>query len=162
MPNHIANIIKACGPDTDAIFKYISNGDKVIDFDKIAPEPDKIKHEDSRYMTDASVSWRRLYWGTKWNAYDQKRINDFSIEFSTAWNHPFPIIKKISQLYPTVEFFVRFASEDLGYDCGSYTMTNGEIISKNILEYSRASVIFAAEMNGLISDIEQILKDREL
>ena len=71
--------------------------------------------------------WSIESWGTKWNSYD----NDFSklntVNFKTAWSMPEPIMKKLSELFPKVEFEWKWADEDKGNNCGIWTFENGEL-----------------------------------
>ena len=76
--------------------------------------------------------WCIENWGTKWNAYEQpdKRNTDDTIYFQTAWSCPFPIIKKLSTIFPDIEFEIAWADENLGYNLGIRIFKNGEIISE--------------------------------
>lgn len=76
------------------------------------------------------LDFSRKVWGTKWNAYNQSvniNGNQSKAKFDTAWSHPFPVIKKLSEQFPEEEIKVNYASEDIGYDCGFYSITNGQI-----------------------------------
>lgn len=76
--------------------------------------------------------WCVNNWGTKWNAYDFMQIDSNSISFQTAWSTPENIIRALSQKYPSLQFEVKFADENFGYNVGEYTYENGEIIKENI------------------------------
>lgn len=78
--------------------------------------------------------WRRENWGTKWNADDQ---NDHDprdgeppcIGFSTAWNAPHPVVRKLAEMFPDIEITHHWADEDRGYNCGSAVYgTDGECV----------------------------------
>lgn len=76
------------------------------------------------------LKWSRNHWGTKWNAYDSDIEKSFrSVKFNTAWSSPFQLITSLSQKFPTAEIMVEYADEDLGNNCGYYTMLNGVILS---------------------------------
>lgn len=80
--------------------------------------------------------WNVEHWGTKWNAYGQSENGHpqgaTRFTFETAWNHPDKLIKKMSEKNPAVEFSIKYADEDTGSNCGSYTIINGEVSNKNI------------------------------
>lgn len=71
--------------------------------------------------------WAYNNWGTKWNAYIiEDRGNE--IQFDTAWSTPYPVIEKLSEMFPDATFSVTYADEDIGQNCGRYTLENGEQI----------------------------------
>ena len=80
--------------------------------------------------------WSNDHWGTKWNAYGQPdggfENDDTAFEFETAWSHPFGLIEQLSKRNPAVTFAVEFADEDIGSNCGSYTIKNGELLAQDI------------------------------
>ncbi|MBD1572913.1 hypothetical protein HC725_06415 [Vibrio sp. S17_S38] len=80
------------------------------------------------------MDFARNAWGTKWNAYDQSaEINtDCKVTFDTAWSHPAPVILFISKKFPNSVIKVNYADEDLGSNCGFYTIQNGNITTQNI------------------------------
>jgi Ferredoxin-like domain in Api92-like protein len=73
--------------------------------------------------------WSIENWGTKWNAYGQndKRNTHSEIYFETAWSAPVPVIKKLSELFPHVEFELTYADEDTGSNAGILKFKNGNI-----------------------------------
>lgn len=78
-----------------------------------------------------SMDFARKVWGTKWGAYDCS--NDANqVSFKTAWCHPFPIVKTLSKKFPNEEIAINYADEDIGRNCGYYTIKNGEIIIESI------------------------------
>ncbi len=84
-----------------------------------------------KYGASNWYEWSLENWGTKWNAYDISYSEEgFCYEFETAWSHPFPIIEKLSLLFPDIEFFVQYADEDMGSNCGEYAIRNGEKLSE--------------------------------
>lgn len=70
--------------------------------------------------------WRIDNWGTKWNAYETEKIDDYTIEFNTAWNGVPDLICVLSTMFPEVEFEYIYADEDAGYNTGRGTIINGE------------------------------------
>lgn len=68
--------------------------------------------------------WRLEKWGTKWNTNGADCWKDGFV-FDTAWSTPEPAMRTLSELYPDVEIFIKYADEDLGQNCGTYTCVNG-------------------------------------
>lgn len=79
-----------------------------------------------------SMDFARNVWGTKWGAYNSSKESDNKVSFETAWPHPFPVLKSLSQKFPNEEITVNYADEDTGSNCGYYTIKNGEIIVESI------------------------------
>ncbi len=73
--------------------------------------------------------WAIANWGTKWNAYDTHKRDDLCnvISFNTAWSTAHDVIKELSKQYPDLTFVTLYADEDLGYNCGVYACSNGEV-----------------------------------
>lgn len=72
--------------------------------------------------------WSRQYWGTKWNAYDQSRVDERTIKFDTAWSTPGPIWSKLSEMFPENVIAFRWADEDLGANTGKMRVAGGSIL----------------------------------
>jgi hypothetical protein len=72
--------------------------------------------------------WSRDHWGTKWNAYNQSRIDERTIQFDTAWSTPMPIWEKLSEMFPDTVLSIRWADEDFGSNTGTMKVQNGEIV----------------------------------
>lgn len=117
--------------------------DYIIDFDKIIPEPRKpedcspdcIIPEAKRKRPGIEITddrdwfdwyrWRLENWGTKWGAYDCYCIikkSYVAFVFSTAWNIPDKIYKKLADMGYEME--IRYADEDLGSNCGMLYYNN--------------------------------------
>lgn len=118
------------------------------------------------YFTTGStdpLEWNRNHFGTKWNAYNTEVINDdcSKVQFDTAWNHPFPIIKALSKLHPTEEISIEFADEDVGYNCGAYTILNEEVTEDTTVggNGTEDDIRFACRILGY--DPDEFLNDDE-
>lgn len=110
-----------------------------------------------RFGTNNWYDWNCQNWGTKWNAYSHDTGNDNEFIFDTAWSHPEPIIRKLSEMFPEYLFEVLFADEDWhGGNCGHYEIENGEIVEFEIEDEVRFSCV---EVNG--QDYDEYLKDIE-
>lgn len=57
---------------------------------------------------------------------------EFKFAFDTAWSHPEKIIRALSDKIPDLKFFIEYADEDIGSNCGEYNITNGVISCSNI------------------------------
>lgn len=89
-----------------------------LDFEKIIPMPESIQRtrkeefsedtpkgmalrEENRVLIGFEdwYDWSWEHWGTKWNSYDGRFFkDDTAYLFSTAWNPPFPIMRKLAHL----------------------------------------------------------------
>lgn len=69
------------------------------------------------YGKTNAAYWCAENWGTKWNASDQYKCDDY-IEFTTAWSMPDKIIKKIIEENPNEPLKIIFNDEVLGENCG--------------------------------------------
>lgn len=79
------------------------------------------------------MDFARQAWGTKWNAYDQDIPDDHSsAQFDTAWSTPMPVFVALSKKFPTERIAVMFADEDIGSNCGTFTLLNGEMVEQDI------------------------------
>ena len=105
-----------------------------------------------KYGSKDWYDWSCKHWGTKWGAYSQMESDD-TIEFSTAWSAPIPVIKELSRLFPKVKIKLRFADEDFGSNCGEITFSKGTIIKQNIPESgSPEAYLLAGDVQGMELD----------
>lgn len=147
MPNHVTNHVEVSGPDAEETmkkyFRLPSNDDEVLtfDFELIIPTP-----KDADWY-----SFHCSQWGTKWNSYAIKveMETHTKFKFQTAWSTPHPIFIKLSQMEPKLVFHVDYADEDIGSNCGSYTIEDGEEIERRSFpHYSKLSQQFAKTLWG--------------
>lgn len=155
MPNHIKNIVTFKGkPEDVAAVKAAIQGHNEdregklndIDFNTLIKQPEGLEENGGWY------DWRVDNWGTKWNAYDSEpNDNENEINFLTAWGCPFPIYRQISLKFgDKVSFTVKYADEDLGYNCGTITFESkgGLPTLWNPKEGSQEARQFAADLWG--------------
>jgi len=71
--------------------------------------------------------WNIANWGTKWNAYETEKKDEDTISFDTAWSMPEPVMLKLSEMFPEIEFEHWYADEDAGSNTGYVTYKAGEI-----------------------------------
>lgn len=72
-----------------------------------------LKEEDCMNWND----WSRANWGTKWNAYEIRRDENY-VEFQTAWNAPLPVYEALSKKYPEEKIKFEWACEFMGEYAG--------------------------------------------
>lgn len=169
IPNHVRNVLtfKHLKPlDKKAILNRITREleddiyplNRIIDFDKIIPEPrtesecpDDFKvNKDSHVMEDKErpwfdwYAWHNRYWGTKWNAYDGRTTYVYTdrIEcmFNTAWSPPMPIYEQMAEKYPNFEWEVKYADECGGDNCGHIIHDKGETTCVEIGDMSNDEI----------------------
>lgn len=107
---------------------------KIADFNMVIPQPVNIETGGCSMQHEEGVicwyQWNPGNWGTKWNAYDtslEAKENGLTeLRFDTAWSHPYPVLEKLSKMFPNVLIQVSYANEYLGYNFGQYAIKNGE------------------------------------
>lgn len=107
-----------------------------------------------KYGVTSWYDWRIKNWGTKWNAYGYEggvQFDGKSLRFLSAWSPPEPIIAKLAEMYPDLDFTRQWADEDIGYNCGENEYHNGSLCS----EYRPAGVEAVEYANGLWGNDEQ-------
>ena len=154
MPNYVQNRIHLDGKSEliQQMLEKIQNqeyGIGTVDFEKILPMPSNVG--------DAGViSWRIINWGTKWNAFDYDTDVDYSEEYSqsgvlkfwTAWSAPHPVLEKLAQMFPEIEFVHEWADEDLGRNCGRRVYVQGEEFESYSPETEKERMEFACSVWG--------------
>ncbi len=98
------------------------------------------------YGADTWYDWCSQNWGSKWGAM-QSYINDDNFGFDTAWSAALPVTKKLSEMFPDVEFSHEYADEDIGSNCGRFKFKSGEITEQYLPEGDEA-VLYACDMWG--------------
>ena len=91
-----------------------------------------------KYDAPTWYEWRIRNWGTKWNAYGYEEKEGHSpnqeLKFQTAWDAPYPILQKLSAMYPEVVFKHEWADEDLGHNCGRQIYIRGKLAEEYLPE----------------------------
>lgn len=165
MPNHITNEVSFVGTEerVKELREFIKgqpwaesddNSISEFDFNKIIPPPANMVTGTLSYdrMQELKAQgipnwydWNIENWGTKWNAYNISSTDEY-IRFDTAWSTPDKVIEALSEKFPDVEIRVKYADEDLGYNCGTYTCLNGVTNFWNPEKGSDAAYNFAAQV----------------
>jgi hypothetical protein len=148
MPNHITNklTITGHGPLVEAcVAKVGSSEDPTLDFDfnNIIKQPEV-------FPTNWR-DWAMDNWGTKWNCYEvgewDLEDGQAEIQFDTAWSTPAAAMIALSEQWPALTFRIEYADEDIGYNCGIYTLKAGMVEEE--IEYSgKAAEDFALAIKG--------------
>lgn len=126
MPNHVANRLNIKATEEtlkkikDLLASTAEDGN-VMSFESFFPTPQECLDNGDKWYY-----WRIANWGTKWDCYDSRLIDDFTYEFNTAWSTPRNAILRLSILFPDALFTVDYADEDASYNCGRYAISNGE------------------------------------
>lgn len=100
-----------------------------------------------RYGHYSWLNWRREHWGCKWNV-ETSEVNDNVFSFETPWTAPYPIIKKLADMFPELSFRYSWADEDCGYNCGQIDISNGIVTEVDMVEGSDEAIYFAEAMWG--------------
>ena len=116
-----------------------------LDFRKIVPEPETEEECPDRYnrniipddsiQTDSDKPWFNWYnwrvdtWGTKWNGFECKIINDDAIKFETAWSPAEGVMQELSRTYYKDRVLLLFYNDE--FDCNWYVneYRNGDVTS---------------------------------
>ncbi len=79
------------------------------------------------------MDFARKVWGTKWNACEPKADADAgTCEFDTAWACPMGVLVKVSERFPDDAITVTYADEDIGSNCGTFTLKAGQMVEQDI------------------------------
>ena len=150
MANLVKNILECkCSPRRfNQIVNFVFGEDennspiRELDFNRIRPMPEELKEmPDCDHNVQIDIRNEKLYdcstwtdwcygcWGTTSNLCET--CIDFdrqSFEFNTAWSAPISAVIALSNIFPAVEFILRYADECIGSNCGSMRAINGMII----------------------------------
>jgi hypothetical protein len=104
-----------------------------FDFNHFIPQPDNIFREniasDKKKELDAIgvpnwYDWNNSNWGTKWNAniesaFCLSSVDGFPMEYeyelATAWAFPTPVMDKMIEMYPNLDFTIEGEEESGAY-----------------------------------------------
>jgi len=80
-----------------------------------------------------SMDFARKVWGTKWNACEPTaEPEEGRCQFDTAWSCPKGVLAKVSERFPDDTITVTYADEDLGSNCGTFTLKAGQFVNQDI------------------------------
>ncbi|WP_273839362.1 hypothetical protein [Providencia rettgeri] len=96
----------------------------------IKPKSKKVKYGHRHTPTHVKCYEKRIY---------KKRLKrhianggELIIKFDTAWSTPEQIYAALGNKFSQHSFTVRFADEDLGSNCGTFDIINGNLVNINI------------------------------
>lgn len=79
-----------------------------------------------------SMDFARKVWGTKWNACEPQADPDAgTARFDTAWSCPEGVLVELSKRFPEHDIQVTYADEDIGSNCGTFTLRGGEKVASD-------------------------------
>ena len=159
MPNWFNFTLDVSGKEED-VQEFVQNvkGSKhydtegyEFDFNHFIPQPDNIfrgalGNKEEEYCKENNLpnwyNWNVVHWGTKWNAVVddwQDDGNSVTYHMRTAWSDPRPIIIKMIEKYPHLDFWV--SGEEEGNEYGIYVCS-----SENVFLEEEPTMI--DDMNG--------------
>jgi hypothetical protein len=109
--------------------------------------------------------WAVKHWGTKWNAYDVKRLNETTVRFDTAWSPPIPVIEALSRKFPKAKIRFTWADEDYGAKVGKIVVRNGGVIEGGSIENDSReayAVVLDLHFNGVVPEEMEMTADGKL
>lgn len=153
MPNWVKNklFIRGHADKVKQCTLDIASEDEHISFEKILPKPKDIG--------DGWYDWCIENWGTKWDVNETYENDEGYICFDTAWSTPHEIIFELSLRYTDLTFEVQFADEDLGSNCGTYKLQNGEEIEFTVYGIEEACDIWGYDISEYAPEI---YRDRQI
>lgn len=144
MPNNVKNRITILGtPEQVSEVLEFLKGDpyedgtpRLIDFNKIIPQPDNIfleslgekeREQCAREGRPNWYDWNTKNWGTKWGAYAIKPGEHNQVIFETAWSFPEPVAHALAARFPNVNMQWDYADEDTGCNAGRAKLEEGKL-----------------------------------
>lgn len=113
---------------------------------------DKMKELGLKYITNfvkygvtTWYDWCNKYWGTKWNAYNQEKVEN-GVKFETAWCSVDELIRLLSEKFPEVLIKYSYSMEDIGCQCEKMEIKNGEIKRYGIVDESNDAYEIAFDL----------------
>ena len=141
MPNWTENELEVEGTKEECE-KFLAHMGEEMDFEKVIPSPKDMFKENlgdkERKMCGEKgipnwLDWQSENWGTKWNAchteparsevYGSGKFMSLIYRFDTAWDTPRPVIAKLWEQWPDLDFgggYVHEGDEGCG-DFGEFT-----------------------------------------
>jgi hypothetical protein len=133
MPNWCSNslIIKGNNDELRRFVELSKNGDIPLSFNKTVPMPQELEGTTAPQDKPNWYDWAVDNWGTKWDLDESTEItemleHDFvQYQFDTAWAPPELWLKTVSNIFPTLEFSLKY--NELGMELhGTIYFKNGK------------------------------------
>ncbi len=126
--------------------KIIPYPDKFKELDRVAAEYHKAHPAPEDYFkgpkdgfNQGGYEWCNENWGTKWGFgnVELRSEEDQELEygFETAWAPPEPLIKKLGEMFPQLEFELKYFEAGAGYS-GVLRIVKGKVVEEHSGEYS--------------------------
>lgn len=150
MPNWFYFTVNVSGEkkDVEQFVENVKGSEKFdtdsrkFDFNHFIPQPENIfrgnlGNKEEEYCKENGLpdwyTWNNANWGTKWNAVCDYEISikvdgfPFEHEYNlrTAWAFPTPVIQKMIEMYPNLDFTIVGEEESNAY--GVYIVSSEEI-----------------------------------
>lgn len=147
MPNWVKNNlrIKTNGEKVLEVLEMLKDKSGDMTFEKVAPMPDELQDTKSpvpddvpqeernrlaeKYGADNWYDWHCINWGCKWDASESGFYREDGYEmvtFSTPWSPPKTFLKKLSSMFPNIEFEMQFSEEGMLF-VGALVAKGGEM-----------------------------------
>jgi len=127
--------------------------DQLPDFGKIVKPPlddpaynDEPSQSEVDHLPNWWGNWNRENWGVKWNSYCCQKVSEDIFTFETPWSGVPDLIEKLGQKFPDVEIKYEWSSEDIGYNCGIMSMSDGVSQIRSLEGGSRESYELAFQL----------------
>lgn len=162
MPNYCEADLVVKGNIGEIIrFKeFAKEGDNLLSTDKFIPYPTEFKELDAkaketRELADAGkisadeawkvkdgfnsggYEWCCKHWGTKWGIFDTRITKETAgaIYYSmrTAWSPALPVIQRMSELFPSLKFSLRYFEMGAGFK-GKFVCKGGVMLANDYSE----------------------------
>ena len=152
-----------------------------FDFNHFIPQPDNIFRgnlglNEEKYCKDNNLpnwyNWNVDNWGTKWNANiddsywvsELEKVSSFRYDMATAWADPRPIIVKMIEKYPDLDFEIEGEEESNEY--GIYISTYEDVFLEEeptqIDEMNNREVYWESEDNLYhYMDNDEVVPDQD-
>ena len=152
-----------------------------FDFNHFIPQPDNIFRgnlglNEEKYCKDNNLpnwyNWNVDNWGTKWNANiddsywvsELEKVSSFRYDMATAWADPRPIIVKMIEKYPDLDFEIQGEEESNEY--GIYISTYEDVFLEEeptqIDEMNNREVYWESEDNLYhYMDNDEVVPDQD-
>lgn len=148
----------------DLGYKLLFGGARELDFKSISQSQEQFKSLSEAHQREAVelgmkyhsnvknhghatwYSWSNANWGTKWNSYDCRRIDDTTFEFDTAWSGVPDLIGQMAKQFPDVHIVYKWSDEDTGSNCGHVAFSHGSFVEHPITNGSKEAYELAFEL----------------
>jgi hypothetical protein len=131
MAHFLFNLKTGCPPSIKSMQDYFKTNTKSHILDVINKAFQYYENY-NQYGCTTWYEWRYKHWHTKWNAYNVD-IQPNLITFQTAWSGVLNLMLELSKKLNT-KFEYSFTDENIGYNCATCIIENGNIISEHVPE----------------------------